>query len=205
MLWRRLRIALALTGRLGKLKERLANHPDTAADDPSLIWAAVAVLIASDPDAILLIRRADRPGDPWSGHMALPGGRREPEDADLLATVIRETREEVGIDLDREQLLGGLDDVVPRTPVLPPIAVRPFAFLLPARPSLVLNPEVAAAQWVTLEDLLQAGGHHLARLEIAGQMRDVPAYRIAGAVVWGMTERILTAFLRHVNLTLGGS
>jgi 8-oxo-dGTP pyrophosphatase MutT (NUDIX family) len=205
LLWRRLRIALALTGRLAKLKERLANHPDTASDDPSLIWAAVAVLIAPDPDAILLIRRADRPGDPWSGHMALPGGRREPEDEDLLATVIRETREEVGIELDREQLLGGLDDVVPRNPVLPPIAVRPFAFLLPARPALVLSPEVAATQWVTLEDLLKPGGYHLATLEIAGQLRDVQAYRLADAVVWGLTERILTGFLHHVNLTLGGS
>ncbi|MGZ8391569.1 MAG: NUDIX hydrolase [Gemmatimonadales bacterium] len=205
MLWRWLRIALALTGRLAKLKERLANQPDTAADDPSLIWAAVAVLIAPNPDAILLIRRADRPGDPWSGHMALPGGRRETEDADLLATAIRETREEVGIHLGREQLLGGLDDVVPRNPVLPPIAVRPFAFHLAARPPLLLNPEVAAAQWVTLEDLLQPGGHDLATLEIAGQMRDVQAYRIADAVVWGMTERILTVFLRHINLTLGGS
>ena len=165
----------------------------------------MAVLVAADPEAILLIRRADRPGDPWSGHMALPGGRREPEDADLLATAIRETREEVGIDLDREQLLGGLDDVIPRNPVLPPIAVRPFVFLLPRPPSLVLNPEVAATQWVTLEDLLQPGGYHLATLEVAGQMRDVQAYRLADAVVWGMTERILTDFLRHVNLTLGGS
>ncbi|HWN18693.1 MAG TPA: CoA pyrophosphatase [Gemmatimonadales bacterium] len=205
MLWRRLRIALALTGRLATLKERLANHPDTAAADPSLIWAAVAVLIAPDPDAILLIRRADRPGDPWSGHMALPGGRREPDDLDLLATAIRETREEVGIELDRGQLLGALDDVVPRNPVLPPIAVRPFAFLLPARPVLVLNHEVAATQWVSLEDLRQPGGYHLATLEIAGQMRDVQAYRLADAIVWGMTERILTAFLHHVNLTLGGS
>ena len=204
MLWRRLRITLALTGRLAQLKERLANHPETA-DDPSLIWAAVAVLVAPDPDAILLIRRADRPGDPWSGHMALPGGRREPEDADLLATAIRETREEVGIDLDREQLLGGLDDVVPRNPVLPPIAVRPFVFLLPRLPLLVLNPEVASTQWVTLEDLLQPGGYHLATLEVAGQVRDVQAYRLADTVVWGMTERILTDFLRHVNLTLGGS
>lgn len=204
MLWRRLRITLALTGRLAQLKQRLANHPETA-DDPSLMWAAVALLVAADPESILLIRRADRPGDPWSGHMALPGGRREPEDADLLATAIRETSEEVGIDLDREQLLGGLDDVIPRTPVLPPIAVRTFVFLLPRPPSLVLNPEVAATQWVTLEELLQPGGYHLATLEVAGQRRDVQAYHLADAVVWGMTERILTDFLRHVNLTLGGS
>lgn len=163
------------------------------------MWAAVAVVIAPDPDAVLLIRRADRPGDPWSGHMALPGGRHQPSDPDLLSTVIRETREEVGIDLVREQLLGGLDDVMPRTPVLPPIAVRPFAFLLPARPRLVLNPEVATSQWVTLEDLLQPGGYHLASLEVGGQIRDVQAYRLADAVVWGMTERILTGLLEQLR------
>jgi 8-oxo-dGTP pyrophosphatase MutT (NUDIX family) len=156
----------------------------------------VAVVIAPDPDAILLIRRADRPGDPWSGHMALPGGRREPEDPDLLATVIRETREEVGIELLTEQLLGSLDDVVPRTPVLPPVAVQPFIFLLPARPSLVLNPEVAAAQWVTIANLLQPGGYHLASLEIAGQKREVHAYRLDDAIVWGMTERILSSLFQ---------
>ena len=199
MLWRRLRISLALTGRFSRLKARLAGRPATAAEDPALIWAAVAVLIAPDPDAILLIRRADRPGDPWSGHMALPGGRREPGDASLLATVIRETSEEVGIDLTREQLLGALDDVVPRNPVLPPVAVRPFAFVLPARPPLRLNSEVAATQWVTLDDLLQPGGYHLATLEVGGQSRDVQAYRLADAIVWGMTERILTGLLDQLR------
>lgn len=196
MLWRRLRISLALTGRLTRLKERLTSRSGSAAgEDSALIWAAVAVLIAPDPDAILLIRRADRPGDPWSGHMALPGGRREPEDPSLLATVIRETGEEVGLELLPEQLLGTLDDVVPRNQVLPPIAVRPFVFVLPQRPALLLNPEVAATQWVTLDNLLEPHGYHLATLEIGGQSRDVQAYRLADAIVWGMTERILTDLL----------
>ena len=196
MLWRWLRISLALTGRLTRLKERLAHRHPSTTEDPSLIWAAVAVVIAPDPDAILLIRRADRLGDPWSGHMALPGGRREPADSDLLATAIRETREEVGIALTTEHLLGSLDDVVPRTPALPPVAVRPFAFLPPVRPSLALNPEVAAAQWVTIDDLLQPGGYHLASLEVAGQRREVQAYRLDDAIVWGMTERILSGVLQ---------
>ena len=199
MLWGWLRISLALTGRLSRLQKRLASRPHTAGEDPALLWAAVAVVIAPDPDAILLIRRADRLGDPWSGHMALPGGRREPQDSSLLATVIRETSEEVGVELAQEQLLGALDDVVPRNPVLPPVAVRPFAFLLPARPSLRLNHEVAATQWVTLDDLLQPGGYHLTTLEIRGQSHDVQAYRLADAIVWGMTERILTGLLNHMR------
>jgi 8-oxo-dGTP pyrophosphatase MutT (NUDIX family) len=191
--------SLALTGRLARLRERLARHQPRIDDDPTLLWAAVAILLAPDPDAVLLIRRAERTGDPWSGHMALPGGRREPEDSDLLATVLRETREEVGVDLMVEQLLGDLDDVVPRSPVLPPIAVRPFAFLLPTRPPLVLNPEVAAAQWVTIDELLLPGGYHLTSLDIGGQPREVQAYRLEDAVVWGMTERILTGLLQQLH------
>ena len=128
--------------------------------------------------------------------MALPGGRRGPEDRDLLATAIRETREEVGVEPIPAQLFGSLDDVVPRNPVLPPVAVRPFVFLTPTRPPLVLNPEVASAQWVTIDDLLQTGGYHLASLEIAGQRREVQAYRLDDAIVWGMTERILSSLLQ---------
>jgi len=78
---------------------------DTSSDeDPSLLWAAVAIILTPQPDSILLIRRADRSGDPWSGHMALPGGRREAGDSDLAGTAIRETAEEVGIRLRPEDL-----------------------------------------------------------------------------------------------------
>jgi len=197
LLWGCLRIALALTGRLARLRERLANRPHTADNDPSLLWAAVAVVLTPDPDSILLIRRAERTGDPWSGHMALPGGRREARDPDLVATAVREIAEEVGIDLAAGQLVGRLADVIPRTPVLPPIAVRPFVFLPPTRPPLVLNSEVASARWVGLDDLLKPGAHHPVRLEVAGQSREVQAYELEDAIVWGMTERILTDLLHQ--------
>lgn len=152
----------------------------------------MAVVLAPNPEAILLIRRAERTGDPWSGHMALPGGRREPRDPDLLTTAIRETWEEVGIDLSRGDLAGSLDDVVPRTPVLPPITVRPYVFPLGVRPEVVLNPEVASATWVSLDHLLRLDTHHPVWLEVAGTSRQVQAYQLEGGIVWGMTERILS-------------
>jgi 8-oxo-dGTP pyrophosphatase MutT (NUDIX family) len=193
-------LAQPLSPRLARLRERLAAHrPVTDDQDPSLIWAAVAVVLVPSPDAVLLIRRAERAGDPWSGHMALPGGRRESEDADLVETAIRETFEEVGLELTRSDLLGGLDDVVPRTPVLPPIAVRPFVFLLPRRPPLTPNPEVASARWVQLDHLLHPETYHSARLEIRGEPRDFPAYRVEESIVWGMTERIVTALLGQLR------
>ncbi len=166
--------------------------------DP-LIWAAVALILTPDPDSLLLIRRALREGDPWSGHMALPGGRQDPAEGDLVMTAIRETQEEVGLVLDPAQLIGTLDDVVPRTPVLPPIAVRPFVFLLDRRPELRLNPEVAAAQWVPLDLLLHPDTYHTVRYDIHGVSRDFQAYRIEEAVVWGLTERIISNLLHHLR------
>lgn len=188
-----------MIGAPARLRERLAKSNSESAEDPSLIWAAVAAVLTPGPDSILLIRRADRSGDPWSGHMALPGGRREPNDADLLATAIRETAEELGIDLTPGDLAGQLDDVVPRTPILPPIAVRPFVFYLPERPRLLPNAEVAEASWIPLQYLAQPNIHHVVRLEVAGQQRLVDAYRLENAIVWGMTERILTNLLTQLR------
>jgi 8-oxo-dGTP pyrophosphatase MutT (NUDIX family) len=188
-----------LTDRVLRLRQQLSLADRPADDDPALLWASVAIVIAPDPDAILLIRRAERVGDPWSGHMALPGGRRETGDADLAETAIRETREEVGVELSPELLLGRLEDVVPRTPVLPPIAVRPFVFLLRLRPAIKLSDEVTACTWVPLARLLRPDTHHPVRLDVAGQSRVVPAYELEDGIVWGMTERILTSLLNHLR------
>lgn len=163
-------------------------------DHPTIRWAAVALILVPDPDAVLLIRRADQPGDPWSGHMALPGGRRAPHDPDLVAAAIRETREEVGIALPRQSLVTALDDLGPQTPVLPPVAVRPFVFRIPARPELSLNAEVAAAAWVPLETLRHPATYGTVTVHVRGAALEVPAYRYEEAVVWGLTERILTNF-----------
>jgi 8-oxo-dGTP pyrophosphatase MutT (NUDIX family) len=200
MLRRRLSHAQPLTSRLHRLRDRLARHPPAVDDrDDPLIWAAVACVLAPDPDAVLLIRRAERAGDPWSGHMALPGGRQDPAESDLFTTAVRETAEEVGLILGAGELIGTLDDVVPRTPVLPPIAVRPYVFTLSRRPTLTLNVEVAGAQWVSLDLLLQAQTYHSIRLDIRGESREFPAYRVDDSVVWGMTERILSSLLLHLR------
>jgi 8-oxo-dGTP pyrophosphatase MutT (NUDIX family) len=155
--------------------------------------------VAPAPDAILLIRRSERSGDPWSGHIALPGGRQDLLDSDLLATAIRETREEVGIHLELGHFMGSLEAVNPLSPVLPPIAVRPFVFLLDRRPFLTLNSEVASATWVEVEHLLQPSTHHPVRLEVAGVSRLVQAYQLEEGVVWGLTERILTSLIERIK------
>jgi 8-oxo-dGTP pyrophosphatase MutT (NUDIX family) len=197
VLRRWLPIALALTGRLPRLRELLPRDQSVLDDDESLLWAAVAVVLAPNPDSILLIRRAERSGDPWSGHVALPGGRRETGDATLLDTAIRETWEEVGFRLSPVDLAGVLEDVIPRTPVLPPIAVRPYVFVTRAQPETVLSAEVSTVSWVHLDHLILPQTHHLVRLEVGGEARLVQAYELPNGIVWGMTERIITGLLKY--------
>jgi len=164
--------------------------------DPARREASVAVVLVPDPDALLLIRRAEHPRDPWSGQMGLPGGRREPGDADLLATAIRETREEVGLDLHPARLLGVLDDLAPTTPVLPPIIVRPHVFALDRAPGeLLLSGEVQYVRWAPLTDLVNPAAYRPYSFEYAGRRLSRPGYHLGEDVVWGMTERILTPLL----------
>lgn len=174
---------------------RFRREPVTVQPSPVLRWAAVAVILVPGPDAVLLVRRAQRLGDPWSGHMAMPGGRQE-DDEDLFFTAIRETDEEVSIVLPPEALVGTLDDVAPRTPVLPPIAVRPFVFRLERRPELSLSGELDAAHWIPLSGLLAPDAISDTEIDVLGRRRRMAAYALAEGTVWGMTERILSDLLR---------
>lgn len=160
--------------------------------------AAVAAILLGPPAGgeteLLLIERALRQGDPWSGHMALPGGRREPSDPDLGATAVREVREETGIDLAGARLLGRLDDLRPIRRSSLGIAVRPFVFWVAERPKLVLSDEVADTLWVPLFSL----GARAAETDVQhrGESLRVPAYLVEQRVVWGMTQRVLENLLQ---------
>ena len=181
---------------LEQVRQRLARHAPVRRLEAGPIQAAVALLLAPGDAGdlqLLLIKRAEHPGDPWSGQMALPGGRRDPGDPDLFATVARETREEVGIELRPDWLVGELDDLHPRTPTLPPVVVRPFVFGLAGRPPVQPSSEVALHLWVGLDEL--ASGRDRTEVQIPGRDRSFPAYRVGDHVVWGMTERIIMPFI----------
>jgi 8-oxo-dGTP pyrophosphatase MutT (NUDIX family) len=186
-----------------RLRQALADAPPDA-PLPGQRRAAIALVLLEINAAleVLLIERAERSGDPWSGHMALPGGHLEPTDADLGATAERETLEEVGLDLGRfGERLGRLTDSAPIRGV--PIAVRPFVYLLQARPVLVLSDEVRQALWVPIAPL-QRGEHQTTfSFSRAGQQRQFPAWDIDGHVVWGLTYRVLDEFFRRFNEVSG--
>jgi len=169
---------------------------------PGASPAAVALILLEGPRGLetLLIRRAERADDPWSGQVALPGGRYDPADADLLVTAIRETREETGVDLSAAERLGVLDDLYPRTPTLPAVVVRPFVFALASRPTLVPGVEAARVFWLPLDRLSQRGVRRDFTLPVRGVERTFPAYVVDEIVIWGMTERILTPFLKLISV-----
>jgi 8-oxo-dGTP pyrophosphatase MutT (NUDIX family) len=180
------RIAAAVRARIPTYAER---------DEP--YWEAAVALVlrervGHEPE-VLFIHRAEREDDPWSGQIALPGGRRDPGEADLSATVLRETLEETGLDLRLHgELIGPLDELRPRTPVLPPVIVRPYVAVLNAHAELVPSGEVAGHFWAPLGALFDPANTRSTRVRSRGTFwtwRDAIHYD--GHVIWGLTERIL--------------
>jgi 8-oxo-dGTP diphosphatase len=156
--------------------------------------AAVALLLkrrGSDFD-VLLVKRVENPSDTWSGQMALPGGKREPKDGSLRDTVVRETFEETGVRLGGCRFLGVLDAV--QSEPKPDFKILPFVVLLAEEPVLKLSEaELETYFWVPYEKIVQSKG--VAEFSFG----KVPAYVLSGAVVWGITYRILSEFIKAVE------
>ena len=165
--------------------------------DPAARLAAVAAVlrVTSEPE-LLFIKRADVVGDPWSGHMAFPGGRHDAGDRSLEDTVVRETREETAIDLAGSgRLLGVLDDLAPRSPSLPRIMIRPYVAVVPPDAVIRANEEVAAHFWVPLERLRDPATRTEHELRTGTVRQRFPGYRVGPHVAWGLTERIVFQLL----------
>ena len=171
-----------------------------ATEDEAVMQAAVALVLRPGEGGeleMLLIKRAEFDGDPWSGQVALPGGRREPADVSLEQTAIRETWEETSIDITRDgRILGALDELSPRTPTARRLVVRPFVAVVVPEVVIVESPEVAAAFWVPLQALRTETAWISAEVSALGHQLTVPAFSHGDYVVWGLTERILRTFLR---------
>lgn len=187
---------------LVRLARALQRTPGrTIVAEPPAKQAAISLVLrpgeVGEPE-LLLIKRAEHERDPWSGHVACPGGRMEPGDRDLRDTAIRETLEETGVDLGRiGRVLGTLDDLSPRTPVLPPIVIRPFVAAVPSSVETIQSPEVAAAFWVPLSVLRAPGAWGTGTVLVRGVERSVTTFSHGGHTVWGLTERVLRQLLQR--------
>ena len=186
--------------RLRRLADRLAARLDQGSEsrpvDGHTEAAVTLVLRASADLKVLLIKRAESERDPWSGHVALPGGRRDPEDVDLTRTAIRETSEETGVELaDSGWSLGRLARVEPSNPTLPRITITPYVFGVPERIQASVNSrEVDQVLWVPLPVLLDPETRGTTTILLPEGPADFPCYRVGGHAVWGLTFRILSQF-----------
>jgi 8-oxo-dGTP pyrophosphatase MutT (NUDIX family) len=181
----------------------LSRHHPVTVDDPGLSRAAVALVLREGLVGVefIAIHRAHRRGDPWSGHMALPGGRQHESDADLPATAARETREEVGVDLARHgTVIGALDDLraVGGRKVLD-LVIRPIVYATPADVELVpCLAEVQSAFWIPVASLRHPEAH--GTYQPYGPDVEYPAFHYRGHTIWGLTHRILWNFFEIMEL-----
>lgn len=164
--------------------------------------AAVAAILRERDGVVevLFILRAEREGDPWSGHMAFPGGRRSPDDADLLATAVRETQEEIGLDLSTAGTLVGVleDEDATGRGSQNALFIRPFVFELTSDAELNFNHEVAAAMWVPVDPLHGGARGTTMSVDWKGQRYDMPGWEVEGRIVWGLTYRMMSALFNAV-------
>ncbi|NNM11485.1 MAG: CoA pyrophosphatase [Pseudomonadales bacterium] len=172
--------------------------------------SAVAVVLDSDvlADAsLLLIRRAQHERDPWSGHMAFPGGRKEDFDRNGLATAKREMHEEVGFDIDAAsagslgRVIGRLSDFSTRRRAIPiEMIVSPYVFQIEARPRLSPNYEVDDALWIPLAYFADPANRSKIDFEYNGRNHAMPSVPYSDShVVWGMTLKMIDELLAVVG------
>jgi 8-oxo-dGTP pyrophosphatase MutT (NUDIX family) len=161
-----------------------------------LRFAAVAIIIRDRlTPKVLLIRRAEHSGDPWSGQIAFPGGKMQSGDKTAKDIAVRETFEEVGIDLDKAADFLGYAEVT--TTHTGTMDVVPSVFLLKQEVVIKSNEEVASFRWVDLDELLGPVGKSTYRLDYAGKVVEMPAFLTGDYVVWGLTHRILSSILKE--------
>ena len=164
--------------------------------------AAVAIVLSAGGRGveILMIRRAVREGDPWSGHMGFPGGRRDPEDSSSQACAARETHEEIGLDLEKHgALLCELSDVnTGWRPDRPEMLIAPFVYWLDAVPTLSLNHEVDDVVWVPLGFFQEPDNRQALKWEWRGESIQSDAYYYDDNQIWGLSLMMIDELLEIV-------
>jgi 8-oxo-dGTP pyrophosphatase MutT (NUDIX family) len=194
---------------LDDIREVVGRHRPRELDrTDGLKLAAVAAVVRqgeSDAEA-LFIHRAEDPRDPWSGHMAFPGGRVDRGDRDPLSAAIRETREEVGLDLERDgTLVGRLSDVAAVGRGRPMgLVIEPYVFAIETTPELVPNHEVADIVWVPLAYLRDRSHRSTIPWRHGDVDLQLPCYRYDGFVIWGLTFGMVDELVTLLDGEEGG-
>lgn len=160
--------------------------------------AAVAVVVVAGDsgDELLVVRRAMYPGDPWSGHIALPGGSSEPGDHSLEETARRETLEETGIDLAESECVAALGSVVPQSKGAPRVSITPFVFRHRGARLVTLSPEIVESWWIPVAEFENPGAWRTTTIATpSGILINTRAFELRGHTLWGLTERVIDEFM----------
>lgn len=182
-----------MSSTLLNLKDELGSIPRSS--DSDQVEAVVAILLWDEPGQGLqtvLVQRAEREGDPWSGQIGLPGGRVKQKVESPRAALHREVEEEVGIKLEEVGVeLGNLSVGHPMRRI--EMRVQPWVYGLRTKPRVSIGSEVADSFWVNLLEL--SSKKKMSDITIRNQPWSVESYFVDGRVVWGFTYRVLTELL----------
>ena len=187
-----------------QLESRLLTFAKDEADfEPRAGRAAVAIMVREGLDAteMLMIRRATREGDPWSGHMGFPGGRRDPGDPCNFSCALRETEEEIGVNLRQwGTRLGELSDVNTGWRAdRPEMLVTPFVFRVAELPELKPNHEVDDVVWVPLHFLMDHRNREPLAWEWKGQKLQTDSYLYDSYRIWGLSLMMIDEMIGMLN------
>jgi len=187
-----------MTPLIERVRQGLDARPAVPLEDSLGGRAAVALILRElgGELELLFIRRSEHPSDPWSGQMAFPGGRAEPGESDLRETALRETAEEIGIDLKQAgAYLGALDEVraIARGRSLD-LSIKPYVFVLRNDTGITLNSEVRSVHWIPLGELLGSDLESTLEYAYQGVLRNLPCLRYQDVVIWGLTYQMFMSF-----------
>lgn len=183
---------------------RAYQKPSTGLDQ-SFKKAAVAILLRETEQGpreleMLFIQRAAHEKDPWSGHMAFPGGRVDPEDASPLAAAVRETQEEIGVVLDPAESVAAIREIQASAKgSFLSMLVYPFVFIMPPNAEIRPNYEVARTVWVPVSVILDPRRHTSFVHHYDSRSAELKCIEYEGSRIWGMTYRMLEHFSEAVQ------
>lgn len=197
-----------------ELHEQFQKSQSTRLDLSSQFsdFASVAVIIKNHETAaattdleVGYIIRAENPNDRWSGHIAFPGGRREPIDKNDLDTAIRETKEEIGLDLTTQNHIGSLSDVQARKKhQMLPFFLKPHVFSMSQevfnQQKIQLHPdEVADLLWIRVADIIKVEN----QTEYETEGYKLPAIQFPkNKKLWGLTYLLTLDLLKRLGLSV---